>query len=76
MAVVLTLIFINKTQPNIVVCAGRQYDDFGSAYVWWSAETNAKFQERAQCFVDQYSSFTVPELNRTVSKPSICMQYS
>lgn len=76
MAVVLIVIFINKTQPNIVVCAGRQYDDFGSAYIWWSTETNAKFQELAQCFVDQYSRFTVPELNRTVSKPSICMQYS
>lgn len=46
---------------------GRQYDDFGSAYVWWSTETNAKFQERAECFVDQYSSFTVPELNKTVN---------
>jgi len=76
MAVVLTVIFNNRTQPNIVVCAGRLYDDFGSAYVWWSAETEAKFQERAKCFVDQYSSFKVPELNKTVSKPSIRMQYS
>lgn len=74
--VVLTATFINKTQPNTVICAGRQYDDFGSANNWWSNETDAKFQERAQCFVDQYSSFRVPELNRTVSKPSICMQYS
>jgi len=46
---------------------GRQYDDFGSAYIWWSAETDAKFQERAKCFVDQYSSFRVPELNMTVN---------
>jgi len=46
---------------------GRQYDDFGSAYVWWSTETDAKFQERAECFVNQYSSFTVAELNKTVN---------
>jgi predicted metalloendopeptidase len=46
---------------------GRQYDAFGSAYIWWSNETNAKFQERAQCFVDQYSRFTVTELNKTVN---------
>jgi len=76
MVVVLTAIFINKTQPNTVVCAGRQYDAFGSAYIWWSNETNAKFQERAQCFVDQYSRFTVTELNKTVSKPSICVHCS
>jgi Predicted metalloendopeptidase len=63
----LTVLFINKTQPNAVVCAGRQYDDFGSAYDWWSNETDAKFGERAQCFVDQYSSFKLPELNKTVS---------
>ncbi|PNF39536.1 Neprilysin-1 [Cryptotermes secundus] len=45
---------------------GRQYDQFGSAFDWWSAGTNAKFEERAQCFVKQYSSYRVSELNKTV----------
>jgi len=47
--------------------SGRMYDDIGSAYDWWSAETSAKFDERAKCFVDQYSSFILPELNMTVN---------
>lgn len=46
---------------------GRQYDEFGSAFDWWSTGTNAKFEERAQCFVDQYSSYKVSELNKTVN---------
>lgn len=46
---------------------GRQYDDFGSAYDWWSSETDAKFGDRAQCFVDQYNNFKLPELNKTVN---------
>jgi hypothetical protein len=76
MTIVLAVLFINKPQSNTVVCAGRQYDDFGSAYVWWSSETDAKFGDRAQCFVDQYNSFKLPELNKTVSESSVCINCS
>lgn len=56
-----------RQQSNdLTVCAGRQYDQFGSAFDWWSAGTDAKFEERAQCFVKQYSSYRVSELNKTV----------
>jgi predicted metalloendopeptidase len=66
---------MNKMLNNAVknaLCAGRQYDSFGSALDWWSSETNAKFEERAQCFVEQYSSYRVSEINKTVS--TLCVR--
>jgi len=41
---------------------GRQYDKVGNVSPWWSKETIEAFDERAQCFVDMYSNYTVPEL--------------
>lgn len=41
---------------------GRQYDKIGNVSPWWSEETIAAFDERAQCFVDMYQNYTVPEL--------------
>ena len=31
---------------------GRQYDKIGNVSPWWTDETIAAFDERAQCFVD------------------------
>ncbi|XP_069671144.1 endothelin-converting enzyme homolog [Periplaneta americana] len=45
---------------------GRLYDKFGTEFDWWTNETSAKFDERAQCIVDQYNSYFVPEINKTV----------
>ncbi|OKL63157.1 hypothetical protein UA08_01169 [Talaromyces atroroseus] len=39
---------------------GRHYDQTGNSTNWWDDRTVAAFEERAQCFVDQYSNFTVP----------------
>lgn len=39
---------------------GRHYDETGNYTNWWDDETVKAFEERAQCFVDQYSNFTVP----------------
>lgn len=39
---------------------GRHYDQTGNYTNWWDDETVAAFEERAQCFIDQYSNFTVP----------------
>ncbi|KAJ4438863.1 hypothetical protein ANN_14816 [Periplaneta americana] len=44
---------------------GRLYDKFGTEFDWWTNETSAKFDERAQCIVDQYNSYFVPEINKT-----------
>ncbi|KAL1982237.1 hypothetical protein VTN96DRAFT_1606 [Rasamsonia emersonii] len=39
---------------------GRHYDQTGNYTNWWDDNTVEAFEERAQCFVDQYSNFTVP----------------
>ncbi|KAH3068212.1 hypothetical protein KXW16_002298 [Aspergillus fumigatus] len=38
---------------------GRHYDQTGNYTDWWDAKTVQGFEDRAQCFVDQYSNFTV-----------------
>ena len=42
---------------------GRMYDKYGNLEKWWPDETIEKFNERAQCYVDQYNNFYVPELD-------------
>ncbi|KAJ5601688.1 hypothetical protein N7510_011222 [Penicillium lagena] len=39
---------------------GRHYDETGNYTNWWDDKTVKAFEERAQCFVDQYSNFTIP----------------
>ncbi|RCI04941.1 hypothetical protein CU098_012866, partial [Rhizopus stolonifer] len=34
---------------------GSQYDEHGVERNWWSDETHAKYTEKAQCFINQYS---------------------
>ena len=41
---------------------GRQYDGTGNASPWWSESTIQNFAVEAQCFIDQYGNYTVPEL--------------
>jgi predicted metalloendopeptidase len=43
--------------------SGRQFDKDGNRIPWWTDETIEKFVERKTCIVDQYSNYTVPELN-------------
>ncbi|CAG8139255.1 unnamed protein product [Penicillium salamii] len=38
---------------------GRHYDQVGNYTDWWDDKTVNAFEERAQCFIDQYSNFTV-----------------
>ncbi|KAJ5887912.1 Peptidase M13 [Penicillium taxi] len=38
---------------------GRHYDEVGNFTNWWDSKTVDAFEERAQCFVDQYSKITV-----------------
>ncbi|CAF3835985.1 unnamed protein product, partial [Adineta steineri] len=42
---------------------GRQFDKDGNRIPWWTDKTIKKFIERKTCIVDQYSNFTVPNLN-------------
>ena len=37
---------------------GRKWDGQGNLRDWWTPEDAAQYQQRAQCFVDQYSQYT------------------
>lgn len=36
---------------------GRQFDATGNLRDWWTADDNRRFDERAQCFVQQYGNY-------------------
>ncbi|KAG0235119.1 hypothetical protein BGW42_005769 [Actinomortierella wolfii] len=38
---------------------GRRYDENGIIRDWWTEESVTNFDEKAQCFMDQYGNFTV-----------------
>ncbi|KAF9291208.1 hypothetical protein BGZ68_004728 [Mortierella alpina] len=40
---------------------GRLYDAHGTLRDWWSNDTLVQFNTKSQCFVDQYSNFTVKD---------------
>jgi len=37
---------------------GREYDKDGVLKSWWAADVITRFNETAQCFVEQYSKYT------------------
>ncbi|KAI1187961.1 peptidase family M13 [Nemania serpens] len=39
--------------------SGRHYDENGNYTDWWTNRTVKEFSKRADCFVDQYSNFTI-----------------
>ncbi|CAH1980231.1 unnamed protein product [Acanthoscelides obtectus] len=42
---------------------GRQFDQEGNLVDWWQEGTKKAFVEKAQCIIDQYGNYTVPELS-------------
>ena len=40
---------------------GRQFDPAGNLKDWWTPEDAKAFEQRAQCLVDEYSSFVAAE---------------
>jgi predicted metalloendopeptidase len=42
-----------------LLVAGREFDKDGNLRPWWEKDVIKRFQERAQCMVDQYSSYTL-----------------
>ncbi|OJD16659.1 hypothetical protein AJ78_03211 [Emergomyces pasteurianus Ep9510] len=38
---------------------GRHFDESGNKTDWWDDKTENEFVDRANCFIDQYSNFTV-----------------
>ncbi len=47
----------SKTAPT-----GQQYDGTGMVESWWTEDDQSAFDERAQCFVEQYNAYEVPEI--------------
>ena len=43
--------------------SGRHYDETGNYTEWWDKDTIRSFKKKAQCFVEQYHDFTVPDPN-------------
>lgn len=46
---------------------GRQTDKDGRLLDWWTKNTESVFIEKAQCFIDQYNKFTLPNSNLTIN---------
>lgn len=42
---------------------GGQFDGYGNLKNWWTKEDYKKFQAATQCIVDQFSSYTVEDMN-------------
>jgi putative endopeptidase len=43
---------------------GRKFDEHGNLRDWWTPEDNARFEEGAKCFVDEYSQFVAVDDKR------------
>ncbi|CAF2874760.1 unnamed protein product [Rotaria sp. Silwood2] len=45
---------------------GRQYDENGNVVPWWINEKIDAYNKQIECFIQQYSNYTVPGVNRQV----------
>ncbi|KAL5013749.1 hypothetical protein ScPMuIL_008019 [Solemya velum] len=41
---------------------GRQFDKDGNLKQWWDNHVIENFKQRAQCFIDQYSNYSLPDV--------------
>jgi membrane metallo-endopeptidase-like protein 1 len=46
---------------------GRQYDKSGNMKQWWANSSIEGFNQRVQCVIDQYSNYTVEEINMNIN---------
>jgi len=42
---------------------GRQFDLDGNLVDWWHPETKARYLKKAQCIIDQYSNYTLSQID-------------
>lgn len=54
-----------------MILAGSQFDELGNLKSWWNDVTRTKFEKRAQCIIDQYSSIKVTVSLSTVTSLQI-----
>lgn len=55
---------VNDSNAN--ARTGRLYDKYGNVREWWDNETIAKFEIKAKCIEDQYSSFYIEQAKDSV----------
>ncbi|XP_054720932.1 neprilysin-1-like [Uloborus diversus] len=46
---------------------GRQFDKEGNLKQWWNEATVRRFRDRAQCIIDQYSSYMLEDIGQNVN---------
>ncbi|XP_061394830.1 neprilysin-1 [Musca vetustissima] len=46
---------------------GAKYDHTGNKRYWWTEYSDMLFKDRAQCFVDYFNQYHVPEINRNIN---------
>ena len=46
---------------------GRQFDKDGNMKQWWNNASIKRFRTRAQCIIDQYSSYVLEDINTNVN---------
>uniref|UniRef100_A0A6P7GBB3 Neprilysin-4-like n=1 Tax=Diabrotica virgifera virgifera TaxID=50390 RepID=A0A6P7GBB3_DIAVI len=46
---------------------GRTYAADGTMHPWWTNETKTEFANKANCFIDEYNKFYVPEIQQYVN---------
>ncbi|XP_044251455.1 neprilysin-1-like [Drosophila takahashii] len=46
---------------------GSTFDGRGEVNNWWSTKSEAEFQERTKCYVDHFSNYLIPEINRKIN---------
>ncbi len=49
---------------------GRQYDKEGNKISWWTDETIKAFDDHKTCIIDQYSNYTVSQVDKQVTYES------
>ena len=47
--------------------SGKQCDSKGNLRNWWDSRTDALYHSKAKCFIDQYSNYTVKEINQKLN---------
>lgn len=59
---------INIILPYFVFhLKGRQFDKNGNLVEWWSPETKKRFEDKAQCFIEQSNNFSPKGIDMKVS---------
>ena len=49
-----------------ILFLGRQFDKQGNLKQWWNNRTIAEFRKAAECIVQQYSNYTLDEINLAI----------